>query len=579
MSVAVVALSPVWDGSISFPGYSHNRADSGSSESILIYLTVGGSMIPMRVLESDSIASVKLRIQTCKGFVVKKQKLVFGGRELARQDSLVKDYGVAGGNVLHLVLKLSDLLVISVRTVSGKEFEFHVDRHRNVAYLKHRIAKKGKGFVDLESQELFCNGEKLENQKLINDISNNRDAVIHLLVQKSAKVRAKPIEKDFELSVEAAKPNVTTNGDKSSGELAVVAGEPPQLGRNFSLEPIIVNPRVTLPSVIRNMIKASFDGLESGHSPIRSSEGTGGAYFMQDSFGAKLVSVFKPIDEEPNAVNNPQGLPVSSDGEGLKRGTRVGEGALREVAAYILDHPRSGPRILTGEVMGFAGVPPTTMVRCLHEGFNHPDGYEGTTKNTKTGSLQMFMDNYGSCEDMGPRAFPVEEVHKISVLDIRTANADRHSGNILISKDKEGQTVLIPIDHGYCLPESFEDCTFDWLYWPQAHQPYSPDTVDYIKSLNPEKDIALLKFYGWDISPKCARTLRLSTMLLKKGVERGLTPFAIGNIMCRETVNKVSLIEEMVREAEDCLLPEMSEAAFLKTVSLIMDSRLDELVK
>ncbi|KAI3421463.1 uncharacterized protein J3R85_012284 [Psidium guajava] len=579
MSVADVALSPVLDGSISFPGYSHSRADSGSSESILIYLTVGGSTIPMRVLESDSIALVKLRIQTCKGFVVKKQKLVFGGRELARQDSLVKDYRLAGGNVLHLVLKLSDLLVISVRTVSGKEFEFHVDRHRNVAYLKHRIAKKGKGFVDLESQELFCNGEKLEDQKLINDISNNRDAVIQLLVQKSAKVRAKPIEKDFELSVEAAKPNVTTNGDKSSGELAVVAGEPPQLGRNFSLEPIIGNPKVTLPSVIGNMIKATFDGLESGHSPIRSSEGTGGAYFMQDSFGAKLVSVFKPIDEEPNAVNNPQGLPVSSDGEGLKRGTRVGEGALREVAAYILDHPRSGPRILTGEIMGFAGVPPTVMVHCLHEGFNHPDGYEGTTKNMKTGSLQMFMDNYGSCEDMGPGAFPVEEVHKISVLDIRTANADRHSGNILISKDKEGQTVLIPIDHGYCLPESFEDCTFDWLYWPQAHQPYSPDTVDYIKSLDAEKDIALLKFYGWDISPECARTLRVSTMLLKKGVERGLSPFAIGSIMCRETVNKVSMIEEMVREAEDCLLPEMSEVAFLETVSLIIDSRLDGLVK
>jgi hypothetical protein len=46
-----------------------------SSESILLYLTVGGCVIPMRVLDSDSIASVKLRIQTCKGFVVKKQKI------------------------------------------------------------------------------------------------------------------------------------------------------------------------------------------------------------------------------------------------------------------------------------------------------------------------------------------------------------------------------------------------------------------------------------------------------------------------------------------------------------------------
>lgn len=123
----------------------------------------------------------------------------------------------------------------------------------------------------------------------------------------------------------------------------------------------------------------------------------------------------------------------------------------------------------------------------------------------------------------------------------------------------------------------FEDCTFDWLYWPQARQPYSPDTVDYINSLDAEQDIALLKFYGWDIPLECARTLRVSTMLLKKGVERGLTPFAIGSIMCRENLTKESVIEEIVREAKDSLLPGMSEAAFLEAVSQIMDSQLDKL--
>ncbi|KAL6995412.1 hypothetical protein U1Q18_005549 [Sarracenia purpurea var. burkii] len=42
------------------------------------------SIIPMRVLVSDSIESVKLSIWTYKGFVVKNQRLVCGGRELAR---------------------------------------------------------------------------------------------------------------------------------------------------------------------------------------------------------------------------------------------------------------------------------------------------------------------------------------------------------------------------------------------------------------------------------------------------------------------------------------------------------------
>ncbi|KAF8413330.1 hypothetical protein HHK36_001309 [Tetracentron sinense] len=586
MSTARVALSLVHKESVLSPGYFHCQPGHCSSESILIYLTVAGSVIPMRVLDSDSIASVKLRIQFCKGFVVKNQKLVFGGRELARNNSLVRDYGVTDGNVLHLVLRLSDLRVITVRTTCGKEFEFHIERSRNVGYVKQQIVKKGKGFVDLKDQELICNGKKLDDKSLIDDICRNNDAVIHLLIQKSAKVRSKPVEKDFELSIVASNSSERRNEEKAdkgekrwrkkSEDLRVVARKPPD--RDFRLEPVIVSSKIELPSFIGDLIRATVDGLERGNQPIRSSEGSGGAYFMQDSSGHKYVSVFKPIDEEPLAVNNPQRLPLSSDGEGLKRGTRVGEGALREVAAYILDHPRTGPRSFSSEENGFAGVPPTVMIRCLHRGFNHPEGYEPAYRNIKIGSLQMFMKNYGSCEDMGPQSFPVEEVHKISVLDIRLANADRHAGNILVSKEGEdGRTLLIPIDHGYCLPENFEDCTFDWLYWPQAHEPYTPGTIDYIRSLDAEQDIALLKFHGWNLPLECARILRISTMLLKKGAERGLTPFTIGSIMCRETLKKESVIEEIVHEAQDAVLSGTSETAFLESVSQIMDERLDKL--
>ncbi|CAL5344137.1 unnamed protein product [Camellia sinensis] len=702
MSIARVALSPIYEESLNFPGHVSGQHDPWSRESIWIYLTVAGSVIPMRILESDSIASVKLRIQNYKGFFVKKQKLVFEGKELSRNNSCVRDYGVTEGNVLHLILRFSDLQAIIVRTVCGKEFKFQVERTRNVGYVKNQIAKKGKGFGDLKDQELICNGEELEDQRLIDEICKKDDAVIHLVFRKSAKVSARPVEKDFEISIEALDlnergTNVVDGGQDEYGtqskQLEVVAGKP--LQGDFLLEPLIVNPKIELPLVIKKLINSTFDGLESGNQPIRSSEGSGGAYFMQDTFGQEYISVFKPIDEEPMAVNNPRGLPLSIDGEGLKKGTRVGEGALREVAAYLLDHPRSGPHLLKDT--GFAGVPPTVMVKCLYRGFNFPEGYEYASKNIKIGSLQMFMKNYGSCEDMGPRAFPVDEVHKISVLDIRLANADRHAGNILVQRDSDGQIVLIPIDHGYCLPENledgeglkkgtrvgegalrevaaylldhprsgphllkdtgfagvpptvmvikclyrgfnfpegseyasknikigslqmfmkncgscedmgprafpvdevhkisvldirlanadrhagnilFEDCTFDWLYWPQAHQPYSPDTIDYIRSLDADRDIELLKFYGWDLPLECARTLRISTMLLKKGAERGLTPFAIGSIMCRETLKKESVIEQIVQEAQEAVLPGTSEAAYLESVLLIMDRRLDEL--
>ncbi|RDX92078.1 Phosphatidylinositol 4-kinase gamma 4, partial [Mucuna pruriens] len=572
MSIAEFALSSFCNEKVHWEGQPAHC----SGEPILIYLTLDGAVTPMRVLESDSIASVKLRIQQCKGFVVKKQKLVFSGRELARNRTLIKEYGVTDGNVLHLVLSLSDVLFIVVRTVSGKEFEFHIDRHRNVGHLKQRIKKKGGGFVDLEHQELFCNDEKLDDQRLFHDICKSDDDVIHLIIKKSAKVRSTSIHQDLKLSVEAPCERVKHAGESREKHVHI-ANVPPDVC--FWLEPILINPKINFFPFLWDMINSTFEGLKRGNKPIRSSEGTGGTYFMQDSTGQEHVSVFKPMDEEPMAVNNPRGLPGSSNGEGLKRGTKVGEGALREVAAYLLDHPRNGPRLVSGEALGFSGVPPTVMVQCLHQEFNHPNGFACSSKHVKIGSLQKFMRNDGNCEDIGPWAFPVEEVHKITVLDIRLANADRHAGNILIRKEVDGHMKLIPIDHGYCLPDKFEDCTFDWLYWPQARQPYSPETVDYINSLDAEKDLELLKHYGWDIPIECARTLRISTMLLKKGVERGLTSYAIGSIMCRENLNKESVIEEIIGEAQDSLLPGMEESVFLKAIFQIMDSQLDKLAK
>lgn len=123
----------------------------------------------------------------------------------------------------------------------------------------------------------------------------------------------------------------------------------------------------------------------------------------------------------------------------------------------------------------------------------------------------------------------------------------------------------------------FEDCTFEWLYWPQSRQPFNSETIDYIKSLNAEEDIELLRFYGWDLSHNCARTLRITTMLLKKGVERGLTPYDIGSILCRETIKKESKIEEILKEANEAAFLGFSEASFMETISEIMDRHLDEL--
>ncbi|KAL6879659.1 hypothetical protein ACP4OV_012318 [Aristida adscensionis] len=564
-SAGVIALGPVPEDlallPICFDGSRSPHCMSGSQlqDSILIFLAVPGAPpMPMSVLGSESIASVKLRIQRFKGFVMTKQRLVLDGHELARNNCPVKDYGLAEGNVLHLVIRLADLRVINIETATGKKFQFQVDQSRNVKYLKNKLAAEGDEDIDnLEDHRLEYDGEELEDHQLIADISKRDDAVIHLFIRKPAKVTTQKVDRETLVTIVNPQKKDNLQNEAHAVKPAKSAGVKPAL-----VEPIVVNPKVKLAPEVMKMISSTIAGLENGHLPVMSAEGSGGVYFMQDAMGQKNVSVFKPIDEEPMAANNPRGLPLSTDGEGMKRGTIVGEGALREVAAYILDHPIDRK---SGHSVGFSGVPPTALVRSLHRG-----------KSFKIGSLQMFMKNNGSTEDMGPRAFPVSEVHKIAVLDIRLANADRHAGNILVCKEEGGNYKLIPIDHGYCLPEKFEDCTFEWLYWPQAREQFSDDTIAYIKSLDAEEDIKLLKFHGWDLSPRCARVLCISTMLLKKGATRGLTPYDIGRILSRETVNRGSEIEDIIREAEDAVLPGSSENMFLETVSEIIDRHLDK---
>ena len=47
--------------------------------------------------------------------------------------------------------------------------------------------------------------------------------------------------------------------------------------------------------------------------------------------------------------------------------------------------------------------------------------------------------------------------------------------------------------------------------------------------------------------------------------------------MCRETLKKKSVMEQIVEEAQESVLPGTSEAAFLESVSRIMDRHLYEL--
>jgi hypothetical protein len=64
------------------------------------------------------------------------------------------------------------------------------------------------------------------------------------------------------------------------------------------------------------------------------------------------VAIVKPTDEEPLAPNNPKGFVGRSLGDpGLKKSIRVGEAALREAAAFLLDHEVHHPAPVHSHVL------------------------------------------------------------------------------------------------------------------------------------------------------------------------------------------------------------------------------------
>jgi hypothetical protein len=273
-------------------------------------------------------------------------------------------------------------------------------------------------------------------------------------------------------------------------------------------------------------------------------EGINGTYFMKDKDG-EIIAVFKPQDEEGKGSPKPQ-----EKEEIIDRGIVEGEGALREVAAYLLDRDH------------FSGVPETLLVEIPHFKIG------GKDVGTKTGSLQQFVQNDGASWDMGPGRFPVHEVHKIGVLDLRIFNNDRHGGNILLREGPEGNYELIPIDHGLSLSPTLQHGTFEWMMWPQAKQPFDEDTKKYIRNIDVEADAQLLN--ALRVRPECITTMKITTTLMKKAAAAGLSLYDIGNMASRTVLEDPSELEKMIDRARE-QVSEQDENAFLDALWIIMD--------
>ncbi|KAL4526829.1 hypothetical protein Ndes2526A_g01258 [Nannochloris sp. 'desiccata'] len=332
---------------------------------------------------------------------------------------------------------------------------------------------------------------------------------------------------------------------------------------------------------VKKIMRGVMRGLKAHQDPEAATEGLGGTYFFRNEAGVK-IAIMKPCDEEPMAPNNPKGFVGRQLGEpGLKPTVRVGEAASREVAAYLLDHDH------------FASVPHTVMVRMSHPVFHIASTENNTDIDTtnsnglsqqqqqqqsgestercessdpasyideenelplKLGSLQEYAPHECDTSELGASRFNKRDVQRIGILDIRLFNTDRHAGNILVRRVRPHSSLarmdtaaladlhlkepyeLIPIDHGFALPEALEPPYFEWQHWPQALMPFGQEELEYISKLDPRADSDMLRRELPGLREESLRLLEVSTTLLKRCAAAGLSLSDIAGVVTRPLI-------------------------------------------
>ncbi|KAE9030265.1 hypothetical protein PR003_g12317 [Phytophthora rubi] len=404
--------------------------------------------------------------------------------------------------------------------------------------------------VPSNAQKLFYQGRELKNAHNLQQCGIYQDnAVVDFVARRPQNLAmAYTRECDEERGSNAS--NSRNSGEESGAKSAAsgrVNGKTSQNLRPEQMPVVNIHPYGAhlLPMALMKITHQALQGLALGLAPVLAMDGTGGTYFFKDP-SHRNVGCFKPQDEEPFGPNNPRGLVGQLGQSGLRRGILSGEACERELAAYLLDKDH------------FAGVPATSLVESRHPVFNYA-GSAGAL-HFKVGSLQEFVRHDDVVSDLAPNQFSTHQVHKIVLLDMRLLNTDRNDANILVRKRRSPTTghaeyELIPIDHGYCLPQFLEIgwCDWCWYNWPQLQKPLSAEDRAYVLSLSAQDDTDRLA-KRIPLRRACRRNMIIASMVMQKGVRADLVLFEIARIMCREDLDAPSTLEQLCIEAFHQLL-------------------------
>jgi hypothetical protein len=134
---------------------------------------------------------------------------------------------------------------------------------------------------------------------------------------------------------------------------------------------------------------------------------------------------------------------------------------------------------------------------------------------------------------------------------------------------------LIPIDHGYSFPSYLDlsEVHFEWFWWKQCDQPFSPAVLDYISKLDPLADAVLLRNMVGIRDESLLSTI-VSSFLLQRAAAQGLTLRQIANLVQRSHDNCPSVLENIINHLKGQYAEQLTTSDRLHFPALITDEQL-----